>query len=137
LDGRYADHRRAEIAAVETRCIGQSDPRKTSFVSNREWRNGMETVVPQGTEPNVDTRRIAVCLGLTFGLDWLTGLVIYLTGGLVNSPKIGPVIPLAVILLAIPYMWAPAIAFMGNAVSIFCGLSCSYQRCEVMADVRR
>ncbi len=70
----------------------------------------METTVRQKTESGLDAHRIAVFLGLTFGIAWLAGLVIYLTGGLVNSVKIGPSIRLAAILLAIPYMWAPAIA---------------------------
>jgi membrane protease YdiL (CAAX protease family) len=61
-------------------------------------------------ETKVDTRRIVLFLGLAFGIAWLTGLVIYLTGGLTNSPRIGQSLTLALILLAIPYMWAPAIA---------------------------
>jgi uncharacterized protein len=61
-------------------------------------------------EIKIDTRRIVLFLGFAFGIAWLTGLVIYLTGGLTNSPKIGPGLPLAVLLLAIPYMWAPALA---------------------------
>ena len=58
----------------------------------------------------VDTRRIVLFLGLTFGIAWLTGLAIYLTGGIVNSQQIAPRLPLALILMAIPYMWAPALA---------------------------
>jgi membrane protease YdiL (CAAX protease family) len=58
----------------------------------------------------MDTRRIALFLGLAFGIAWLTGLVIYLTGGLANSPQIAPGLSLALVLLAIPYMWAPAVA---------------------------
>ncbi len=61
-------------------------------------------------QPKLDTRRIVIFLVLAFGIAWLTGLVIYLTGGLVNSRKVGPGLPLAFILLAFPYMWAPAIA---------------------------
>jgi membrane protease YdiL (CAAX protease family) len=61
-------------------------------------------------ETKVDTRRVVLFLALAFGLAWLTGLVIYLTGGLANSPQIGPGLSLALILLAIPYMWAPAVA---------------------------
>ncbi len=60
-------------------------------------------------ETKVDTRRTILFLGLAFGIAWLTGLVIYLTGGLANGPKIGP-LPLSLILLAIPYMWAPTLA---------------------------
>ena len=62
------------------------------------------------TETKVDTHRVLLFLALAFGIAWLTGLVIYLTGGLTNSPKIGPGLPLAVVLLAVPYMWAPAVA---------------------------
>ncbi len=61
-------------------------------------------------ETKVDTRRIVLFLALAFGIAWLTGLIIYLTGGLTNSPQIGPGISLALILLAAPYMWAPAAA---------------------------
>ncbi len=61
------------------------------------------------TEAKVDTRRIVIFLALAFGIAWLTGLVIYLTGGLASSRRIGPV-PLALVLLAIPYMSAPAVA---------------------------
>ncbi len=70
----------------------------------------MEAIAQQRTEAKVDTRRIATFLAFAFGIAWVTGLVIYLTGGLTKSPQIVPGIPLAVILLAIPYMWAPAVA---------------------------
>jgi uncharacterized protein len=58
----------------------------------------------------IDTRRIVLFLGLAFGIAWLTGLVIYLTGGIANSPQLVPGLSLALVLMAIPYMWAPAIA---------------------------
>jgi membrane protease YdiL (CAAX protease family) len=67
----------------------------------------METVTQHS---KVDTRRVAIFLALAFGIAWITGLIIYLNGGLVNSPKLAPGIPLALILLAVPYMWAPATA---------------------------
>ena len=57
-----------------------------------------------------DTRRILIFLAFAFGIAWLTGLVIYLTGGLVNSPLLAPGISLALVLLASFYMWAPALA---------------------------
>lgn len=49
---------------------------------------------------------------LSFGISWLTGLVIFLTGGLVNSPVLVPGTPvtLAFVLLATLYMWGPALA---------------------------
>jgi membrane protease YdiL (CAAX protease family) len=58
----------------------------------------------------VDTRRIIIFLGFAFGIAWVTGLVIYLNGGLVNSPQIAPGITLAFVLMATAYMWAPALA---------------------------
>ena len=60
----------------------------------------------------LDTRRIAVYLVFSFGIAWVVGLVIYLTGGLRNSPRVVPGTPitLAVVLLATGYMWAPALA---------------------------
>lgn len=61
-------------------------------------------------DPIIDRRRIFIFLSLAFGIAWLTGLVIYLTGGLVNSPQIGSGVSLALLLLAVPYMWAPALA---------------------------
>jgi membrane protease YdiL (CAAX protease family) len=60
-------------------------------------------------EAKVDTRRTFLFLVLAFLIAWLTGLYIYLTGGLTNGPKLGPV-PMAEVLLATLYMWAPAMA---------------------------
>ena len=37
----------------------------------------------------IDGRRIAVFVILAFGIAWTGGLVIFLTGGLINSPRIG------------------------------------------------
>ncbi|MGA2505045.1 MAG: CPBP family glutamic-type intramembrane protease [Anaerolineales bacterium] len=62
------------------------------------------------SQTRVDQRRILLFLGLAFGIAWLSGLAIYLTGGLVNSPQIMPGLSLALVLVAIPYMWAPAIS---------------------------
>lgn len=61
-------------------------------------------------EIKVDTRRVVIFLAFAFGIAWLTGLVIYLNGGLVNSPQIAPGITLALVLMATAYMWAPALA---------------------------
>ena len=60
----------------------------------------------------LDYRRVIIFLGFAFGLAWLVGLAIYLTGGLARSPEIVPRtgITLAVVLLAFCYMWAPALA---------------------------
>jgi len=61
-------------------------------------------------ETHVDTRRIVIFLSLAFGIAWLTGLFIFLHGGLSNPSPILPGIPLVLFLLAVPYMWAPAVA---------------------------
>ena len=60
----------------------------------------------------INKRRIRLFLILAFGISWLTALVIYLTGGLLNSPVVieSGSITLAYILLASVYMWGPAIA---------------------------
>jgi len=60
----------------------------------------------------VDVKRIGIFLALAFGIAWTIGLVIFLTGGLVNSPVLIPVLrmTLATVLLAVGYMWAPALA---------------------------
>jgi len=57
-------------------------------------------------------RNIWIFLAFAFGISWAVGLVIYLTGGIVNSPEIikGTGISLALVLLATIYMWGPAIA---------------------------
>ena len=61
----------------------------------------------------MDKKRITIFLGFAFGISWLTALVIYLTGGLQNSPMLsieGSQISLAYLLLATAYMFGPAIA---------------------------
>ena len=57
-------------------------------------------------------RRIALFLAFAFGIAWAFGLIIYLTGGLANSPQLIPGTPitLALLLLAGGYMMAPALA---------------------------
>ena len=65
-------------------------------------------------EKQVDTRRIIIFLAFAFGIAWITGLIIYLTGGLTNSPLILPGTSLALILLATVYMGAPA---LGNILT--------------------
>jgi membrane protease YdiL (CAAX protease family) len=61
-----------------------------------------------------DTRRIIIFLSFAFAIAWATGLIIYLTGGLTNSPQIFPGVSLALVLLATFYMWAPA---LGNILT--------------------
>ena len=68
----------------------------------------------QQMEKQIDSRRIIIFLAFAFGIAWITGLVIYLTGGLTNSPQIVPGISLALVLLATAYMWAPA---LGNILT--------------------
>ena len=58
-------------------------------------------------------KRIFIFLTFAFGISWVTGLIIYLTGGLEDSPIYniaGAQISLALILLATAYMFGPAIA---------------------------
>ena len=61
-----------------------------------------------------DIRRIIIFLCFAFGIAWLAGLVIYLTGGLTNSPQILPGVTLALVLMATVYMGAPA---LGNILT--------------------
>jgi hypothetical protein len=60
----------------------------------------------------LDVKRITIFLAFAFGIAWLNGLVIYLTGGLAQSPEIvpGSGVTLALVLLAVGYMGAPALA---------------------------
>ncbi|NMB61521.1 MAG: CPBP family intramembrane metalloprotease [Chloroflexi bacterium] len=61
---------------------------------------------------NITKKRLTLFLIFAFGISWITGLVIYLTGGLTNSLIVieSGSISLAYILLASAYMWGPAIA---------------------------
>ena len=65
-------------------------------------------------ESKIDTRRLVLFLGFAFGIAWIAGLIIYLTGGLTNSPQIAPGVSLALVLLATVYMGAPA---LGNVLT--------------------
>jgi uncharacterized protein len=60
----------------------------------------------------VDKKHLYTYLGFAYGLAWLVGLIVYLTGGLVNSPEVfpGSRITLALLLISLGYMWAPALA---------------------------
>lgn len=67
----------------------------------------------------IEKKRITVYLCFAFGVSWITGLVIFLTGGLENSPTFqvaGTSISLAYILLATLYMFGPAIANIATRV---------------------
>ncbi len=62
---------------------------------------------------STNKKRIFIYLAFAFGISWTTGLVIFLTGGLENSPSLsiaGVQVTLAHILLATMYMFGPAIA---------------------------
>ncbi len=65
-------------------------------------------------QTTVDVKRVTIYLAFAFGLAWATSLVIYLTGGLKNSPPLiaGTPVTLALVLEAIPVMWAPALAHL-------------------------
>lgn len=67
--------------------------------------------IEENAQSGLQTRRLIIFLAFAFGFAWATGLVIYLTGGLTNSPVLiqSPRITLALILLATIYMWAPAL----------------------------
>jgi uncharacterized protein len=71
-------------------------------------------VIMKGPTMNttIDKKRLYIFLGFAFGIAWITALVIYLTGGLVNSPALipGTNFSLALVLLAVFYMGAPAAA---------------------------
>ena len=62
----------------------------------------------------VDVKRVTLYLAFAFGLAWVTSLVIYLTGGLQHSPPLiaGTPVTLALVLEAVPVMWAPALAHL-------------------------
>jgi len=60
-----------------------------------------------------DKKRIYIFLAFAFGISWVTGLILYLTGGLENSQVYeiaGGQVSLALILLPTFYMFGPAIA---------------------------
>ncbi len=65
-------------------------------------------------EKTLDTRRILIYLAFAFGIAWVASLAVYLTGGLRDSPIVIPQanISLALILIAGPVMWAPALAHL-------------------------
>jgi membrane protease YdiL (CAAX protease family) len=63
-------------------------------------------------ESSIDRKHLFIFLSFAFGIAWIIALIVFLTGGLVNSPEIvpGSKITLAVVLVAVGYMWAPALA---------------------------
>jgi uncharacterized protein len=65
-----------------------------------------------GAKALLDLRRIGLYLAFAYGIAWTFGLIIALTGGLADSPPLiaGTPFTLALVLLAIGYMGAPALA---------------------------
>jgi membrane protease YdiL (CAAX protease family) len=65
-------------------------------------------------DDKLDTRRIRIYLAFAFGIAWATSFVIYLTGGLRDSPMLIPAVnlSLAFVLVAGPVMWSPALAHL-------------------------
>jgi membrane protease YdiL (CAAX protease family) len=65
-------------------------------------------------DEKLDTRRVLIYLAFAFGIAWATSLVIYVTGGLRDSPILIPAVnlSLAFVLLAGPVMWAPGLAHL-------------------------
>ncbi len=63
-------------------------------------------------EEKLDLKRILIFLAFACGIAWAAGLIVYLTGGLVNSPELipGTGLTLALVLVAVIYMGAPALA---------------------------
>jgi len=60
----------------------------------------------------LERRRLAVFLGVTFGVSWATAAVIYALGGIGTGPTLALGIPLWLVLLAGPYMWGPAVGHL-------------------------
>jgi membrane protease YdiL (CAAX protease family) len=60
----------------------------------------------------LDKRRLSIFLGIAFGIAWVIALILALTGGLANSLEVVPNtgITLALLLVTMGYMWAPAFA---------------------------
>ena len=61
---------------------------------------------------SLETKRIGLFLLVAFGISWSVGLYIYLTGGLANDAALLSGVPFSrtLILLAVGYMWGPALA---------------------------
>lgn len=60
----------------------------------------------------LDVKRIGIFLAFAFGIAWSVGLIIYLSGGIANSPALipGTQTTLALVLITVGYMWAPGLA---------------------------
>jgi len=62
----------------------------------------------------MNKKRITIFLVFAFAISWLFGLIIFLTGQVMNSPELipGTGITLALVLTATGYMWGPALAHL-------------------------
>jgi uncharacterized protein len=60
----------------------------------------------------VNKKQLYIYLSFAFGIAWLFGLIVFLTGGIARSPEVipGSKITLALLLISLGYMWAPALA---------------------------
>ena len=58
----------------------------------------------------LDLKRIGLFLLIAFGIAWVSGLYIYLNGGLAGSPRVFGNLTVALLILATVYMSAPAVA---------------------------
>jgi len=61
------------------------------------------------TTDGLETRRLGVFLAVAFGVAWATAAAVWWTGGLAGSPALLPGVTLALVLVAGPYMYAPAL----------------------------
>jgi membrane protease YdiL (CAAX protease family) len=87
-----------------------------NFEINFEYNKPLIKGSPKMDAKQLDKRRIGIYLLFAFGISWATGLVIALTGGLTNSPRLfsGSALTLAFLLLATFYMWGPALAHVAT-----------------------
>jgi hypothetical protein len=104
--------------------VGQTDPPQHQCVDHHVFQGldgawylwgcirGTPVGRVLGQEAFLDARRTLIFIAFAFGLSWAFCRIIYLTGGLVDSPQLipGTGLTLATVLLAVGYMWSPAIA---------------------------
>ncbi|KAB1192897.1 CPBP family intramembrane metalloprotease [Haloferax sp. MBLA0076] len=70
-----------------------------------------ETPTELGSRPaSFESRRVLLFLLVAFGLAAATALVVYLTGGLTDSPQIAFGLPLWLVLVSTFYMFSPTVA---------------------------
>ena len=78
----------------------------------------------------LDSKRIGIFLLFAFGISWTMALIVFLTGGLVDSPQLVPGTPitLAFVLVSVGFMWSPALAHILTRVVTREGWRKSYIR---------